>query len=156
MLTLAMAPWLLNLMMVFFVGLSVLMVLVVLIQRSQGGGLTAAFGGAGAGSGQTAFGTKTGDVLTIITIGIFAVWLLMAVGLNFASRPDTGFREQPAATGAPQGVPTDETEDVGGGGAPADGGTQPQTPPSGEGASGGATPTSDEDGNGADMDNGGS
>ena len=46
-----------------FVGL--FMMLVVLIQRGRGGGLTGAFGGAG---GSSAFGTKAGDVFTKITI----------------------------------------------------------------------------------------
>jgi len=46
-----------------FVVASTLMVLIVLVQRPQGGGLSDAFG-AGAGGGGTAFGAKTGDALT--------------------------------------------------------------------------------------------
>jgi protein translocase SecG subunit len=57
-------PWATALLMVLFIGVSVLMVLAILIQRPQGGGLAAAFGGSSAGSGQTALGTKTGDALT--------------------------------------------------------------------------------------------
>ncbi len=133
MLTLAIAPWLLNLMMVGFIALSVLMVLVVLIQRSQGGGLTAAFGGAGAGSGQTAFGTKTGDVLTLITIGLFATWLLFAVGLNFASRPAEAAPQPPEATSAPVDPSGQAPEETG---TPEESGTE-TTPPGEEAGNGG-------------------
>ncbi|MDP6059564.1 MAG: preprotein translocase subunit SecG, partial [Pirellulaceae bacterium] len=41
------------------------LILLVLIQRGRGGGLAGAFGGAG---GQSAFGTKAGDMFTRITI----------------------------------------------------------------------------------------
>lgn len=86
-LTLAQIPgWLLSLLTVFFLLVCLAMILIVLVQRPQGGGLSGAFG-AGGGSGQTAFGTKTGDVLTLVTIGIFVLFLLTAIGLNFAIRP---------------------------------------------------------------------
>ncbi|MBN8644360.1 MAG: preprotein translocase subunit SecG, partial [Planctomycetes bacterium] len=66
------SQWIVGLMVVLFLFISVCMVLIVLIQRPQGGGLSGAFGGGGAeGAGQTAFGAKTGDVLTTVTIGIF-------------------------------------------------------------------------------------
>jgi protein translocase SecG subunit len=57
----------------------------VLIQKPQGGGLAGAFG-AGASSGQTAFGTKTGDALTVFTIIMFSVFVLLAVVMNYASQ----------------------------------------------------------------------
>lgn len=86
-LTLAQIPgWLLSLLTVFFLLVCLAMILIVLVQRPQGGGLSGAFG-AGGGSGQTAFGTKTGDVLTLVTIGIFVLFLLTAIGLNYAIRP---------------------------------------------------------------------
>ncbi|MBX3359257.1 MAG: preprotein translocase subunit SecG [Phycisphaeraceae bacterium] len=95
-----------------FLLLSVLMILVVLIQRPQGGGLSGAFG-SGAGSGQTAFGAKTGDALTVASILIFVLWLLAAIALNYMIRP--GFAaEQPAvATPAetPAPAPTGSTPD---------------------------------------------
>src|SRR5258706_11061208 len=53
--------------------LSVFMVLVILVQRGRGGGLTGALGGMG---GQSAFGTKAGDLFTKITIGVAVVWVL--------------------------------------------------------------------------------
>lgn len=97
MLTLALNPILTNLVVVFFLVVCVSMILIVLIQRPQGGGLGGAFGAGGgsAGAGQTAFGTKTGDVLTWGTVGVFFVYLLVAIGLNFVARPDTS-RADPA------------------------------------------------------------
>ena len=80
-------PWATALLMVLFVGVSVLMVLAILIQRPQGGGLAAAFGGSSAGSGQTALGTKTGDALTIFTISVFAAFVLFGIVLNYATTP---------------------------------------------------------------------
>ncbi len=86
MLTLALSPWVPALLIVLFLGICVLLILTVLIQRPQGGGLSGAFG-SGAGSGQTAFGAKTGDALTIATISIFLLYLLVAIGLNYAIKP---------------------------------------------------------------------
>ena len=62
-----------------FLFISFLLILIVLIQKGRGGGLSSAFGGAG---GSTAFGSKTGDVLTWTTSVVFLVFLLLAVGLN--------------------------------------------------------------------------
>lgn len=63
----------------FFI-LCAIFVLLILIQKGRGGGISSAFGGAG---GNTAFGSKTGDVLTWATSIVFAVFLLMCVALNF-------------------------------------------------------------------------
>lgn len=79
--------WLIGVLVVLFILISILMVLIVLIQRPQGGGLSAAFGAEAGGSGQTAFGAKTGDALTTGTILIFVLFLVSAVVLNFAVRP---------------------------------------------------------------------
>lgn len=65
-----------------FILSSVVLVLVILVQRPQGGGLAQAFGGASGGGSDTAFGGRTGDVLTYITMGSFAFYLLVAIGLN--------------------------------------------------------------------------
>ena len=46
---------------VLFIIVCLLLILLILIQKGRGGGLASAFGGAG---GNTAFGSKTGDVLT--------------------------------------------------------------------------------------------
>lgn len=95
MITLGLAGWLSGLLTLGFLLVCVVMILIVLIQRPQGGGLGGAFGSA-AGSGQTAFGAKTGDALTIATIGIFVLFLLSAIGLNYAARPS----EAPAPAAA--------------------------------------------------------
>lgn len=68
-----------------FVGL--LLIFVVLLQRGRGGGLAGAFGGAG---GQSAFGTKAGDVFTRITIGIALVWVIMAILTGYAMNYESG------------------------------------------------------------------
>lgn len=57
---------------VFLIGL-------ILLQRGRGGGLTGALGGAG---GQSAFGAKTGDVYTRVTIVAATVWLLTIVAAD--------------------------------------------------------------------------
>ncbi len=88
MLTLGLAYWAVSLLVLGFVVVCVVLILTVLIQRPQGGGLSGAFG-AGGGSGQTAFGTKTGDALTIATIAMFVIFVLFAIGLNFAARPES-------------------------------------------------------------------
>jgi preprotein translocase subunit SecG len=56
--------------------LCVFLIGVILIQRGKGGGLAGAFGGVG---GSSAFGTKTGDVFTRITVGIAIAWILLAM-----------------------------------------------------------------------------
>jgi preprotein translocase subunit SecG len=68
--------------MVLFILVCIFMILLVLIQKGRGGGLASAFGGAG---GNTAFGSKTGDVLTWATSIVFGVFLLLAIILNLMS-----------------------------------------------------------------------
>jgi len=63
-----------------FIFVCLLLILLILIQKGRGGGLSSAFGGGGGGS--TAFGAKTGDVLTWTTSIVFGVFLLLAIGLN--------------------------------------------------------------------------
>ncbi len=62
-----------------FLVLSAFLVLLVLIQKGRGGGLASAFGGVG---GNTAFGAKTGDVLTWATSVVFGVFVVLAIFLN--------------------------------------------------------------------------
>jgi len=63
--------------------LGTILMIVVLLQRGRGGGLAGAFGGAG---GQSAFGTKAGDVFTKITVVIAVAWVLVAGGSGFFLR----------------------------------------------------------------------
>jgi preprotein translocase subunit SecG len=76
---------LVNTMAICFVVISVMMMLVVLIQKPKGGGLSGAFGSAG--GGETAFGAKTGDVLTYVTISCFIAFILLAMGLTWTIHP---------------------------------------------------------------------
>jgi len=66
-----------------FVIVCILLIIVVLLQKGRGGGLGAAFGGAG----QSAFGTRTGDVFTWVTIVLTGLFLLLAVGTTLSFRP---------------------------------------------------------------------
>jgi preprotein translocase subunit SecG len=63
---------------VLFVICCVALVLIILIQKGRGGGLSAAFGGGMAGG---ILGSKTGDFLTWVTIVLVGVFLLLAVVL---------------------------------------------------------------------------
>jgi preprotein translocase subunit SecG len=52
--------------------ISLFLILLILVQRGRGGGLSGALGGPG---GQSAFGTKAGDIFTRITIVTAAIWI---------------------------------------------------------------------------------
>ncbi|MDX1970717.1 MAG: preprotein translocase subunit SecG, partial [Planctomycetaceae bacterium] len=52
-----------------------LLIFIILLQRGRGGGLAGALGGAG---GQSAFGTKAGDVFTTITVVLALIWVVLA------------------------------------------------------------------------------
>lgn len=60
------------------------LILVVLIQKGRGGGLSGAFGG-GLASG--ILGSKTGDFLTWVTIGLACMFLLLSVLLAKFYKP---------------------------------------------------------------------
>jgi preprotein translocase subunit SecG len=74
-----MAGFLFYLTITLFILVCLILILLILIQKGRGGGLSGAFGGAG---GNTAFGAKTGDVLTWATSVIFGVFVLLAISLN--------------------------------------------------------------------------
>lgn len=75
----------------FFFVLCVLFAGLILVQKGRGGGISSAFGGAG---GNTAFGSKTGDVLTWATSIVFGIFLVCCVCLsllaNEVDRQQTG------------------------------------------------------------------
>lgn len=100
-------PWWTMLLAITFLLICVIMILTVLIQRPQGGGLSGAFGSGGGGSGQTAFGTRTGDALTVATVAIFIIYLIVAIGLNYLAKPVQ------TAPGTPSMIPApaEEAED---------------------------------------------
>jgi preprotein translocase subunit SecG len=86
-----------------FTAIGVLLVLVVLVQRGRGGGLSGAFGSGGGSS--SAFGTKTGDVFTTVTVVLFVVFMLMGIWLNFRFRDYRDYRQAPTTMGAVDALP---------------------------------------------------
>ncbi len=62
---------------------SVVLVLVILVQKGRGGGLSAAFGGMASG----VLGSKTGDFLTWVTVGLVFVFLSLSVVIAKFYRP---------------------------------------------------------------------
>jgi preprotein translocase subunit SecG len=71
----------------------ILMIIVILLQRGRGGGLAGAFGGLG---GQSAFGTKAGDVFTKITVVLAVFWVALAGLSGLALERDANRRYTPA------------------------------------------------------------
>jgi preprotein translocase subunit SecG len=106
---------------ILFLIVCTFLMLLILIQKGRGGGLAGAFGG---GGGNTAFGSKTGDVLTWATSIVFGIFLVLAIALNLLANnyntAKTGTNTN-AATPATPGGPT----------APIKGGNTsiPQVPP---------------------------
>ncbi|HSV99371.1 MAG TPA: preprotein translocase subunit SecG [Sedimentisphaerales bacterium] len=113
---------LMTLVAILFVFVCVVLVLAVLIQKGRGGGLSGAFGG---GMASGLLGSKTGDFLTWVTIGLFVVFLGLAVLMARYFRPSVGTygdslpapasveQTTPAAPAAsPQPAPTSETPAV--------------------------------------------
>jgi preprotein translocase subunit SecG len=62
--------------MIFLILTAIFLIVLILVQRGKGGGLAGAFGGMG---GQSAFGTKAGDLFTKITIGVAAFWIVLCI-----------------------------------------------------------------------------
>ncbi|MFP4053624.1 MAG: preprotein translocase subunit SecG [Phycisphaerae bacterium] len=82
-----------------------LLIGIVLLQKGRGGGLGAAFGGAGS----SAFGTKTGDVMTWVTIVLVGLFLLLAMGTVVAMRTAPAMVTTPMFDPSP-GPITEETD----------------------------------------------
>ena len=74
-----------NVVAVLFVICCISLILIILIQKGRGGGLSGAFGGAMAGG---ILGSKTGDFLTWVTIVLAGVFLLLAVVMAKIYKPD--------------------------------------------------------------------
>ncbi len=68
--------FIMNVVAVLFVICCITLILIILIQKGRGGGLSGAFGGGMAGG---ILGSKTGDFLTWVTITLVGVFLLLAV-----------------------------------------------------------------------------
>ena len=76
---------------------AIFLILLILVQRGKGGGLSGALGGMG---GQSAFGTKAGDAFTKITIGASILWILLCIGaVRFLGASPGAFEtDNPTAT----------------------------------------------------------
>ena len=102
------AAWYHTILAFLFTVLAVLIMLVILLQRGRGVGLSGAFGGAGGGT--SAFGAKTGDILTWVTIVGAAAMLTFTAALNyvFVETPEpalTAPAPGPEAPGVPGPAP---------------------------------------------------
>jgi len=74
--------------------LSLFLIMLILIQRGKGGGLTGALGGPG---GQSAFGSKAGDTFTLVTIVVASIWgftCAFAMWLNVPATDDPGLMSE--------------------------------------------------------------
>lgn len=85
---------------------SLFLILLILVQRGRGGGLTGALGGVG---GQSAFGTKAGDLFTKITVGAACFWILLCMLTIITLNGQSGFQE----SGRPQTGPAREAGELG-------------------------------------------
>lgn len=104
---LAQMSWGLWFLAALIIAVCVILIIVILLQRGRGGGLAGAFGG---GGGSAAFGAKTGDVFTWITVVMAAVFVVLAVVLNFAF--DQSVRPTSATAAQPLPQPVGDTESV--------------------------------------------
>ena len=93
-----------TLLMVLFLICAVFMILLILVQKGRGGGLAAAFGGGGA---QSAFGTKTADVLTKMTTYTAIVFFLISVVMAIYLKPSAGAGQQQPSGDTEQKTPAD-------------------------------------------------
>ncbi len=85
---------------------SAFLILIVLLQKGKGGGLTGALGGAG---GESAFGSKAGDAFTRVTMGAAVFWILLCMfSIKMLNTP-TALEKAAAANGGPTsiGAPAD-------------------------------------------------
>lgn len=89
---------------------AILLILLILLQRGKGGGLGAAFGGAGSNS---LLGTKTGDFLTWVTIGLTAIFLIVGVLMAKFYKPTglKGLQEEAEVTAVDTSALFEETDE---------------------------------------------
>jgi len=141
---------------------AVFLILLVLVQRGRGGGLTGALGGMG---GQSAFGTKAGDTFTRVTMATAAIWIVLCMlsiwflasqdewGASGKTRPGGGSpttatlpeKEEPSGTAAPAptgaaGGQRAATSDAGAGATAAGAGETKAAPGGGSGSPPEASP----------------
>ncbi len=90
--------WWVSLLAVLFFIVCVFMILIILLQKGRGGGLSSAFGGAG---GQSAFGSKTGDVFTWVTVITVGVFFLLSIVLSLTFKPENPDDKKPGLDPVP-------------------------------------------------------
>jgi preprotein translocase subunit SecG len=120
--------------------LGVFLIIVILLQRGRGGGLAGAFGGMG---GQSAFGTKAGDVFTRITIVLAVCWVILAGGSGYllrAASKGSKYTQGPGAIEGSTGAGS-ESSAAGGTSAPESGPPATGTPDRGRTVPGGMDST---------------
>jgi preprotein translocase subunit SecG len=103
MLPLAAVPFIMKVTAIVWIVVTICLILLILVQKGRGGGLSGAFGGAGGGA--SLLGTKTGDFLTWVTIGLVIVFLVLAVVLVKFYKPSSSddLSQTPAPVSAPAG-----------------------------------------------------
>jgi len=89
----------------------ILLIIVILLQQGKGGDIANAFGG---GSSQAAFGARAGaTLLTKMTAGLAAAFILIALALSVVGQRGTssvvGGLDAPAAPAAAPGAPANPT-----------------------------------------------
>jgi preprotein translocase subunit SecG len=109
--------------------LSLFLILLILVQRGRGGGLTGALGGPG---GQSAFGTKAGDLFTRITSFVALGWIglcAFTMWLIGSHAPSVAIDPTPTVSPSPADRPpaTMDMIDFGDGAGAIDGGGSPGT-----------------------------
>ncbi len=83
---------------------SLFLILLILIQRGRGGGLSGAFGGAG---GQSAFGAKAGDTFTKITVVASSFWIILCIAGAMMLRTDEQGLMSRSTNTVPATIPLD-------------------------------------------------
>ncbi len=101
--TLAISPTV-SLLAILFAAVSLLMMLIILVQKPKGGGLSGAFGGAGGNEGAFV-GAKVGDFLTVVTASCFILFVLLAMGLTWTTTPEANADDVPVIPIAVNGTP---------------------------------------------------
>lgn len=89
--TLFAAAWYSHVLNLIVIGLGLILMLIVLVQRGKGGGLAGAFGGAG---GSSPFGSRAADQFVKITLWFAGVWVLVIMIHVKVVKFDTQVSEQ--------------------------------------------------------------
>jgi preprotein translocase subunit SecG len=101
-------PFIMHIVSALWILCAVILILVILIQKGRGTGLSGALGG---GMASGILGTKTGDFLTWVTVGLIGALLLLTVAMAKFYRPTASSAAQaPAAQTQPVTTPPSQPE----------------------------------------------